>query len=134
MTNYIRNNRMFLSICGISFLLLFTVRTLYTFSARDYHVKNNEKASRLITLPYSPLNRAIKVANYLTNLEIQKLQKEQARIDLKYCGGPCRFVNFLYIREQGKYYLMCNELGLTLLSRNKSSTSCSTFSFYSRSS
>lgn len=99
LTKYIRKHRMVLSISVISVLLLFTVRNLYRFSARDYHVKHENLRA------YSPLDRAVQVASYLTNLEIQKLQKEQDRIDFKYCGGPCRFINVLYVREQGKIKL-----------------------------
>lgn len=101
---YLRKNRMFLSMCAIVFLLLCTVRNMYKFSSRDYHGKTNN------VLGYSPLERAMQVANYLTNLEIQKLQKEQERIDFKYCGGPCRFINVLYIREQGKYIICVSYL------------------------
>lgn len=37
----------------------------------------------------------------LSEEDLAFLEKERNRIDLKYCGGPCRFMNLEMIVEQG---------------------------------
>lgn len=42
----------------------------------------------------------------LSEEDLAFLEKERNRIDQKYCGGPCRFMNLETIVEQGKIYIL----------------------------
>lgn len=106
-TKRIKSATSLIYMCCMTFFVLFTLRSLYYICKQDsQYIKNHEKAAKLMHLSYSPVDGAVKAYDVHTRLEYQNLQREKARIDFKYCGGPCRFINVLYIREQGTQNLI----------------------------
>jgi hypothetical protein len=103
-------NKVFVIILGIALLLL-AGKIIYSYSV-DYYSTDDDMALKGLLLAEPPTRKK----QHLTNEEIENLNQEQTRIDLKYCGGPCRFINLLYVREQGniRYILQLLEKNLNL--------------------
>lgn len=84
-------------------LILLYARILYSYSIENYSAAEDENIFNKELLPTNTANRTTRTKPYLSDKEIERLNKEQAIIDMKYCGGPCRFMNLLYVREQGAF-------------------------------
>jgi hypothetical protein len=97
MKNHYQNNKIkVLIIFSVIALLLLTLKIIFTFSPYGQQISE----TRNPFLPYISSSNSIQ-----TEDNKQSLQKIQEQIDLKYCNGPCRFINFLNITEQGKLVL-----------------------------